>query len=857
MTSPRDDRSARFVQWLVRNRVWVLAFAAALALVGGWRTTLTYKALRSDLEELLPKSAPSVASLEIARDRLPGVRHLGVVVDTGGPHNVDAANRFLDDLAERVRAYPRDMVTAVRTDIKPERLFAETYVLQLMDPEDVADLRKAVEAKRDWEVTRAMGMDLLEEDEASPPKVPVAQLREKYEKRHGKAHAFPADRFVADDGMTVVMVVQASSQSTSFDADHALLSRVQGDVATLGSPDAYATGMRVGYAGDLATRVEEMEGLFTDLSLSGLLVALLSLGSIVWFFRSWRSLPIIGVPLLVGTVMTFAFAALPPFSIRHLNSNTAFLGSIVVGNGINTSIILLARFQEERWAGHGVLNGAITAVRETWRPTLAAAVAASMAYGSLVVTDFRGFNQFGWIGGIGMVTCWAATIMIAPPLMSLFGDGFASSTQKRATRLMSRQLANFALPRARWVLVGTALLTVLAGVGLLQRKSDWLETDFAKLRRRDSWESGERYWGKRMDATLRRYLTPTVIMASSAQDARVIEDRVRALQQHGNAGDLIASVRAVDQLLSPRRKESLQEARKLREVLSDKLKADLSPQDRALVERALSEDAMRPLEADMLPDVLAAGLRDNDGRLDRNVLVFPKLTDGTWDADRMAAFTADLREAATVDGRQAPVAGSLLLSSDIVAAMKADGPRATGVALGMVLLIAIVAFRAVGLSFAAVASLLAGVTLMLGAMAWGGQRLNFSNFVALPITFGIAADYSINMLKRYQADGKLDLQSAVASTGGAVAMCSATTIIGFGSLLVAQNQALFSFGVFATTGELTCLGTAIVALPAALLVWQRWRAGGVTTGHDVDDGGEMGRAPAGPEDASRHAPPCE
>src|SRR5690606_29374413 len=63
--------------------------------------------------------------------------------------------------------------------------------------------------------------------------------------------------------------------------------------------------------------------------------------------------------------------------------------------------------------------------------------------------------------------------------------------------------------------------------------------------------------------------------------------------------------------------------------------------------------------------------------------------------------------------------------------------------------------RTGALAGGAIASLFLGVLLMLGGLAWTGARLNFSNFVALPITFGIGADYSINMLKRYQAEGKL------------------------------------------------------------------------------------------------------
>jgi hypothetical protein len=799
----------------------VLTLSAALAVLGGWRTAMTYAALRSDLEELLPESALSVAALEAARERLPGLRHLGVVVDTADARNVDAANRLLDDLSERVRAYPPDMVRAVRTDITAERRFAETYVLQLMDPQDVVELRKAVEARRDWQVTRAMGMDLLEEEDDPAPPLPVDALREKYEKRHGKAHSFPGDRFVSDDGTTVVMVIQASSQSTGYEADNGLLSRVKADIASLGFPEAYAQGMRVGYAGDVATRVEEMDGLFKDLTRSGFLVSVLVIGSILWFFKTWRALPILSVPLLLGTVATFGIAALPPFSIRYLNSNTAFLGSIVVGNGINTGIILLSRFREERWGGRTVEDGIVEAVRATWRPTLAAAVAASAAYGSLVVTHFRGFNQFGWIGAIGMVTCWAATMLLAPSLLSMLGAGFgtAGGTTRRSPARVSGWIADLALSRARWVVGMTVLATLLAGFGMWQRRSDWLETDFSKLRRRDSWESGERYWGKRMDLTLRRYLTPTVIMAASPEDARVIEGRVRELQRNGEAGGLIASVRAADQLLPPERGASAREAKKLRDVLTPKLLEDLSPRDRNLVVLATGDVALRPLTTSEVPDVLAAGLRENDGRIDRNVLVFPALTEGTWDADRMAAFTEDLRHAALVDDRQAPVAGSLLLSSDIAAAMKADGPRATAVGLGTVLVITLFTFRSVGLTAAAVASLVIGAILMLGAMAWLGQRMNFSNFVSLPITFGISADYAFNMLKRYQADGRFDLRRAVANTGGAVAMCSATTIIGFGSLLVAQNKALFSFGLFSTTGEVTCLATAILSLPAALLLF--------------------------------------
>jgi predicted exporter len=282
-------------------------------------------------------------------------------------------------------------------------------------------------------------------------------------------------------------------------------------------------------------------------------------------------------------------------------------------------------------------------------------------------------------------------------------------------------------------------------------------------------------------------------------------------------------VRTSEDVLPSYRAASLAEAKKLAAEVTPAMLDALSPQDRVRVERVLSPAALAPLEASEIPATLVAGLRDTTGAVDQNVLVFPKVGSGTWNAGRMAAFTRDLRQAAAEASPRAVAVGGLLLSSDIIAAMRRDGPVSTAAAMIAVLGVALLAFRSVGLSLAAIGSLVVGITLMLGFAAWSGQRLNFSNLIALPITFGVAADYSINVLKRYQAHG--ELASAIGKTGGAVALCSATTVIGFASLVIAQNRALRSFGELAITGEFACLATAVLALPAYLA----WRTSGQGT----------------------------
>src|SRR5690606_20991856 len=150
--------------------------------------------------------------------------------------------------------------------------------------------------------------------------------------------------------------------STGSDPDQALIARVKKDIEELGFPDAYAPGMELGLAGDVAARVEEMDGLRADLFASAAIVVVLIGALLGWYYGSLWSLPLIGLPLFLGASYSFGLVALPPFSIRYLNSNTAFLGSIVLGNGINTGILLSARVQEERQFGESLESAIVKGV---------------------------------------------------------------------------------------------------------------------------------------------------------------------------------------------------------------------------------------------------------------------------------------------------------------------------------------------------------------------------------------------------------------------------------------------------------------------------------------------------------------
>lgn len=100
-----------------------------------------------------------------------------------------------------------------------------------------------------------------------------------------------------------------------------------------------------------------------------------------------------------------------------------------------------------------------------------------------------------------------------------------------------------------------------------------------------------------------------------------------------------------------------------------------------------------------------------------------------------------------------------------------------------------------------------------------GVRETFLSFIALPITFGIGVEYAVDVTSRYRE--RASVTDAISSTGGAVALCSWTTIVGYGSLLAAQNRALQGFGALAILGEIACLMSAVIVLPALLVAFRK------------------------------------
>ena len=820
-TSPTapGPRTRGFVAWGLRHGRLLWALALLLAVPALARTIGLYRNLRSDIEELLPRDAPSVVALNELRSRMAGLQYLGVIVDFGSADKLPAGEKLIDDLAARIATYPRDMVNAVRTGFGAERAFVESRVALLLDLGDLQTIRQRIEDRVHWEYGKETDT-LLDANEPAPA-LDFADIERKYDSRVGGPELVH-DRFCSPKLALCLLLIEVGGFATNAERSGALLHRVQGDLAALGGPAHYGVGLRVGFAGDVAVSVEEMAALVQDLTLSSLIVVAAVLLVVMLFYRWPRSLPALFLPLGLGVLYAFALASLPPFGITELNSNTAFLGSIIIGNGVNFGIIQLARYLETRRRGVPIEESLVVSLWSTRKGTLSAALAAGVSYASLTAMQFRGFRQFGVVGGLGMVLCWGTMYVLGPSLLAWLDGGRVLAEAKPRGHRVWTWLARWVTSSPWSILIGATLLTVVAAWQVRKFGPEQLEYDFSRLRRRDTWTSGEAFWGKKMDTLLGRYLTPTVLLTDGAAEARAVAARLREAIKTPPLSAMIASFRSLDDVVPPDQAAKNAEVAAIRRKMTPRLRQHVSASDNGNLDRLTGGDGPLPsITVADVPEVLTTGLRERDGTLGRAVLVFPNPSDAMWRGENMAMFVHALRDIAEeptkLGGRPARVAGTPPLTTDIIESMRHDGPMASVLALlGVMATVVLMFGRGLATPFV-IGSLVIGVLWMLGATLGLHVKINFVNFIAFPITFGIGVDYAVNVMARYLRDGQRDVAVAVRETGAAVALCSMTTIIGYSSLLVAQNLGLFLFGLLAVLGEITCLTTAIIVLPAVLV----------------------------------------
>ena len=640
--------------------------------------------------------------------------------------------------------------------------------------------------------------------------------------------------YLNGEGTRLVVMVRTPIAPGDLDRSPELQRRVRDIIARV-NPASFHPSITTGLTGDIVTSAEQYGVVKNDLATVG--VAGITMILLVdWlFFLRIRAVLAMALAIGVGVLWTFGVTRL---AIGHLNTASGFLVSIIFGNGINFGILLRARYGEARRAGEPLRDAILTAYRGTLRPTLTVAAAAGAGYLSLAITNFRGFRDFGIIGGYGMLLCWAANYALMPPLLVLF-ELVSPTWQPRTGNTWRHRLQAFVdrgIPfgapfawfsqkaHPRWIAaLGVSLAFVGAALTARYVAKDPLEYNLARLENdAQAVESAATRLGSGMTEITGR--TGQDGMAIMTQRLDQVKPLLAELEKRRTAvtdPPPFQKVVSIFDLVPDDQEEKLRLLRQIRARI-ERVRAlgKISDEDWKAIEPNLPASDLRPFGVDDLPERVARPFTERDGTRGRIVYVVPTDGQSVRNMRYLLRWADAYRQTVLPSGEVIWGSGRAVIFADMLTAVIEESPRAIMLSAFMTVLVVTAAFLrgkgGLGATALVLGALAIGIAWMGGSLALADVKINFLNFIAFPITLGIGVDYAINVVHRWRIEGPGRVPAIVRETGGAVVLCSLTTSLGYLALLQSVNTAVRGFGGAAVVGEIACLLAVMVVLPAIL-----------------------------------------
>ena len=825
--SPQRGFIARVTEAAVARPFVFLFVSLIVAAVSVWGAS--HLEIRSSFQELLPEDLPSVREVKELIRRVGGDGTVLVMIESqDGPAGLPNAESLARELTPEFLALGPQVIRSVESNLRPVEDWYEAHWPLFAG---VDDLRKARDTVRDEIRKRKIEANPLAvnlDDEEDPsavrpppdappwmdPKQPLPreQVKQRFERY--------VDGFlVHPDKTSLTLVLRPAGTSLGVGESRALLDRLR-QVVDAHAGELAQKHLRVGWGGTFPLFIAEYEAIIGDVAGTAVLVVVLVLASILLFFRDLRSTVSLGIAILCAVAATFGLTWL---IIGYLNTQTAFLGAIVVGNGINYGLIYLARVKQLRARGEGLSAACVEGAVTTARATLLASAATSVSFGVLIIAANRGFRHFGFIGGIGMLLCWVFTFTLVPALLSIF-EKMRGAPKVRAApsgeKLVPPLQAIFARP---WAIVGVfTVLTLVAGLSFArQLRQGAMEHNLDNLSNELKGRKTLTDDNQRANDALGKSLAGSIALLESREDADLFCEVIRKRMKEAPYDRLIDGCDTLSSVVPARQEEKLAVIHEIVGDLPDSILAKLPDpvqreRLRTVRDQLAAQTLVTPAEA---PPTLMDRFRERDGTLGRIAAVTAKPAAKLEIAENLEAFVTAARNI-DIHGKLYDATGDKVIFADLLKDIEVEGPRTTFLSFAGVLLLVFLFFRNLRTSLEVVGSLTVGVILMCGAAAALGLKINFFNFIVFPITFGIAVDYGANVAARvHERSG--EVVRSLAEVGPAVALCSWTSIVGYGTLLYSLNRALRSFGWYAMVGEVTTIVTALVLLPALLLIARR------------------------------------
>ena len=810
------------VEFNIRYPFWVLIISIILAaFAGNYAMKLT---VDTDIANLLPSTHPNVQALNRLQEVSGGETEMRVAIKSPDFHaNVEFAERLAEKSMELY--YPRLGFNFFNryefrrdTDVLKDNAL---YLATLDELEEIiAFLEEEIEiARQEANPFFVDFMDDFEDDEEEERN--IDRFQESYD------DLIPSEYPTNQDSTLVILTLYPTGSQSDLRYLEDMF-ETYGELIESLNPASFHPEMEVQFGGRLKRHLDEFESIMDDVFNSfalGISSVILLVMLYFWFkklinyrrgasskqkhslFQHIIRMPvpilIIGIPLVISLMWTFGLTYL---QLGVLNTMTSVLFVILFGLGIDYGIHFYARYIEFRAAGNRVQRSILEAYQRTGTAIFVSAVTTASALFVLMIADFRGFSEFGFIAGMGIILALFCMLFVLPALLVIFDRWRWILLIPRSKKNQKKEVIR-RYPFARSIVIVGVLVSVvvLSFSGNLR-----FEYQFSELE--PVFEEYEQFreFARGVDENTRR--NPAYIVADTDEDVFELLEIIRERKEQ-NPETLISEAEALQERFPPNQdlaQKKLDHIAEVRRLLQNSFLVD--QQDETLDILRRGSQTTEPLNEDLIPDFLKNRFMTQDGQIGRFVIVYP--TGGLSDGRNSIAFKNELSDLELENGKMYHPASTSIVAASMLELMRSESPYMVTATFVIVFIFIYFSFGNIRWAFIALIPLIIGLLWLFGVMLIFGLKFNFYNLVVLPAVLGIGCDNGVHLAHRFRDEGRKNMWEVLSSTGQHITIGSLTTMLGFAGLLFTNHPGLQSIGVMAVVGIGMTLFTALTFLPS-------------------------------------------
>jgi len=779
----------------------------------------------TDIANLLPEDNPNVLALERLSESVGGETEMLVVINSP---SFEANKAFADTLIERSLKlyYPRyEDNYFKRAEFRRETEFVKNNALYLASDQELDEVTQFLkdEIEQAKEEANPFYFDLgdEEEDTTSDP----SNFEDSYNTLVPSEYPVNAD--------STIMVVKFFPTGSKSDIKYLedMFAEYDEMLASM-NPSAYHPEMEVRFGGRLKRHLEELTSIMNDVigSFASGISSVILLVMLYFFFKKylhyrkgtsgkgkysfWSHLIrmpvpviVIGLPLIISLMWTFG---LTYFYLGMLNTMTSVLFVILFGLGIDYGIHFYARYIELRSSGMNVHDAIMETNSKTGEAILVSAFTTAAALYILMLADFRGFSEFGFISGTGILLALMGMLYILPALLVIFDERLNLILISNESEKEPKGAHRY--PFARTIvtvgLIASAVVVGFSGNLSFQYDFGELEPSFP------DYEEFRSFAGQVDDNSKRN---PAYIIAENNEQVEEITSILKERMRSDTTSPTIQSVETLQERYPTHaddEQEKLQRIAEIRQLLQDPFL--VNQDDEELEKLRMAAQTTEPIALEQIPNYLKSRFITKNGEVGRFVIIYPSV--GLGDGKKSIAFKNDVAVVQLDSGEEFYAASTSIVAASMLDLMRTESPYMVGATFIFIYFFMLFSFRSFRWSIMAMLPLLVGLLWLFGIMMIFGLQFNFYNLVVLPAILGIGEDSGVHLAHRYREEGKNSMWQVLSSTGQHITMGSITTMLGFAGLLFTNHPGLQSIGVMAVFGIGMTLLTSVTFLPALIQI---------------------------------------